>query len=386
MLKSGLVDVLLPDGEVVKISNVALDWWDKQNASGYVHPDMIAPDLDNPRKRMNSARLAELNESVKARGVRQQLVITPRHLVPWARVAPEHKDRYFVAVGGHRRRNAASIAGIGAVPIKVSVYKSEKDHRMDMSLLNKGQDDLTPLEEGFEIVALRKLDWTVDELCKSFGLALPQYYQRINLTKLCPEFQALLDEDVDRSIRLTLGMGGALGGVKVPTAEELDGLFDDFKEMVKRDQVTKLTSFEDLDEDDLRFTLQRLLYAVIKRRHLSSTQAVEFIKDLTLKFESSNGAGPRVRRYEPTRRREIISGLVDGVTKSLVVNWSFPELERIFANASREEVEATIAQVKHANSLFATLVESLDRIKSKKRATNPEVEALMARGRAKATA
>jgi hypothetical protein len=66
-----------------------------------------------------------------------------------------------VNVSGHRRQKCALDAGIGAVPVKVVIFQSEKEYRMEMSLLNKGQDDLTPLEEGYEIVRLRDLGWKI---------------------------------------------------------------------------------------------------------------------------------------------------------------------------------------------------------------------------------
>ncbi len=386
MLTSALVDVRLPDGDVVPISRSPLSWWSDKNASGYIHPDDIAPDLDNPRKRMNAARLAELKSSVKARGVRQPIVVVPRHLAPWVRVAPAHKNRYFVAVSGHRRRDSASEAMIGAVPIKVAVYANEKDHRMDMSLLNKGQDDLTPLEEGYEIVELRKLDWTVDELCASFGLALPQYYGRINLTKLHPDIQATLDEDLPRDKRLSVTLGGHLGGVKVPTAEALEGLFAQFKNYVKRTDIIGTLNLLEADDDDLRFGLQKLLLAVIRKRSLSSSQAIEFIRDLTLKISTSNGGGAPVRRFEPHRRRDILDTAIDGVVKSVVRDWPELEIGRIFENAAREDVETVLKRIAEAQGILTRFSETLERIKARKRPTNPEVARLMERSTAHAKA
>ncbi len=374
MLEPAVKRVALPGGDTVMVSYAPLPWWGEANASGYVDPRNIAPDMDNPRKHMNEARLLELNASIKARGVRQQLVVVPRHTAPWVRVSKEHANCYFVAVSGHRRRNGALEGGVGAVPIRVAIYADEKAHRMDMSLLNKGQDDLTELEEGYEILRLQELGWRVNDIADAFGVAIPQFYCRINLTKLAPDIQAMLDADLPRDKRLSVTVGGHLGGVKTPTTEELEISFHELAKIVRRETVTDEEDFERLSDKERCFTLQRLLLAVIRQRNLTSVHATEFIRDRALKLKAAAGvAGRQPERFQPQRRKDIINTLVNETVKSVVADWPPDEIRRIFSFASREEVETFVARVLQAEQTFRGLREILERIKNEKKPTPPEV-------------
>lgn len=368
-----LLTVALPDGDKVKISTQPEGWWSTHNASGYVDPAMIAPDPKNPRKYMNHARLAELNESVKARGVRQQLIVTPRHLVPWVTVDPEHEKCFFVAVSGHRRRSAAINANLRAVPVKVAIYAFEKDHRMDMSLLNKGQDDLSPLEEGYEIVELQSLGWKIDDLCKSFGFEAPKLYGRMHLTKLHPSLQQLLDVDVPKGKRIPITLGGALGAVKAPTVEELEELYKTFHAAIPRIEVVPNKDWENLDDDDLRFGLQHILLAVIRQRVLNATRAAEFIKERTLSLQAGRSAsGKKTERYQPRRRKDVLETLLKEVAGSVVVDWTPEEFNRIFELSPREEVEAYLKKIGASQNILAKLTQILASIRDKKKPTHPD--------------
>lgn len=372
--------VVLPGGDEVQIGVTPEAWWGNNNQHGYVAPDCIAPDPKNPRRQTNPARLAELRQSVAAHGVRQTMVVTPLTAAPWAKVDPEHAHRFFLAVSGHRRREAAIVGDVMAVPVQVKVYPDEKHHRMDMSLLNKGQDDLSALDEGYEIVELQRLGWKVEELSKSFGIAVPGIYNRMNLTKLHPDLQALLDDSLSRDMRLSQTTAGALGGVKTPTIEDLDDLLDTFGTYVQRSELNIPDELELLSEDDRRFALQKLFMSVIKKRRLSSTQAIEFIRDRTFKLQSMRAANGRPsERHQPQRRKSVIDAMISGVTGSMAVDWPAQEIRRIFDNSSREEVEKYIEEIENAANLLAGIVSVLERVKDSKRPTRPEVSALLAR-------
>ena len=378
MLKNAVRTVLLPDGEKVTISTVEEDWWTKHNASGYTFPANIAQDPKNPRKRMNPLRLQELQESIKTRGVRQPLIVTPRALAPWAEVPPQDRQCFFLAVSGNRRQRCAFEAGIGAVPIKIAVYPSEKEHRMDASLLNKGQDDLTPLEEGYEMVDLRVLGWKIRELSSAFGYAEPQLYGRMNLTKLHPDLQKLLDPEPPRRPLLPITVGGHLGGVHPPSHDELEQLLEEYAKDAPREEILGGLELEELDENQLRFALQKLLYVVIKKRGLASNQAIEFIKDRTLRLRASTGApGRKPERFQPRRRKDIFDSMMASVTSSVVIDWPVQEWRRIFENASHEEVERYIKELAEVTQLLSGISNILERIRDSKRPSHPDVARFM---------
>ncbi len=379
--------IALPDGDTVEISLKPIEQWMQKNASFYVDPHMIAPDPKNPRRDMNELRLKELYESIKARGVRQELTVTPLQFAPWVEVDPQYRDCFFSAVSGHRRRAGALLGDIKAVPVKVKIYPSEKEHRLDMSLLNKGQDDLTDLEEGYEMVDLQKLGWKIEQLSTFFGYSVPHLYTRMNLTKLHPDLQKLLDESLPREKRLTTTVGGTLGGVKPPDQDELDDLFESFDEIIVPAEVIGERKISSLEGEEPRFALQKLLFLVIKKRGLPTDRAVEFIRDRTLSLKAHNGAsGKKTERYQPQRRKDIILNLVREVEASVVVDWKPEELNRIFELSSYEEVEEYIKRMDKGRQVFDGIITALERIKKGKRPTHPEALKYLSRDKAKVTA
>ncbi len=374
MARNELTTVELPDGEKVKISNTPLAWWTEQNASGYVSPAILAPDPKNPRQYISKARVDELHESIRARGVRQQLVITPCSLAPWVKLPPKYAHCFFLVVSGHTRQQGALLAHVGAVPVKVSIYRNEKDHRMDASLLNKGQADLTALEEGYEIAELQRLGWKVSEIAESFGMAESLLYLRRNLTQLSPELQTLLDPELARDKRLPATIGGHLGGIKPPLPGELEELMIHFSDFIPDGKLIGARQGEELTPTQRCHALQKLLLQVIKTRKLSSTQAIEFIRDRTIRLTAAVGtAAVKTERYQPKRRKDIIDSMLKGVMGSLVVDWPPQEIRRIFELAPREEVEEYVKRFTEAGEFLAGIVKLFSKLASEKRPSRPEV-------------
>jgi ParB/RepB/Spo0J family partition protein len=376
--------VVLPDGEVVAVSLSQEPWWTTQNATGYLDPTRLSPDPDQPRRHINPDRLSELLESIETRGVRETITITPLSMAPWARPAPGFENAFFLVVSGHRRRDGAAQVGVKAVPVKVKIYASEMDHRMDASLLNKGRDDLTALEEGMEIVHLRSLGWKLEPLCKAFGFkASVQVYNRINLTKLDPAIQARLDPELPEARRLPVTMAGILGGVDAPSAEELEELQDTFQ----KDIVEPIKNLESLNESERRFALQKTLLAVIEARKLKSLRAITFIREHTLKMESHGGRpGRKTIRFRADKRRDIVANFVTTVTGSLLMDWTPAEFRKAFELAPREEVEGLIGQLQEAGDFVGGLIRQLERIRDEKKPTHPAAIALAEKRKASAQA
>lgn len=376
------VDVALPGGDIVAVTRSEAPWWRQGNASGYVPPKLLAPDPKNPRKGMRAARLRELEESVASFGVRQQIIVTPRSKAPWAPVAREHEGCPFIIVSGHRRHHSAMTANLPAVPVKIVIYKDEKVHRMEMSLLNKGQDDLTPLDEGCEIVSLRELGWTLDQLGDAFGYQSPQLYTRIHLTRLHPDLQALLDEETAKERYLPVTLAGALGGIKVPTAEELENVYDNLAQDAVEDEYPMIIDFDHTTEDERRFALQKLLLSVSRARGMGATRAIQFVKEHSLNLKAHGAAGGRrPERYQPRKRMEIIDGLVSSVEGSMAIDWTVEEWRRILANASREEVQALLDRLNGASEILGKMAHITKQILGTKKATSAEVVRLIEAGR-----
>ena len=85
----------------------------------------------------------ELAESIKARGVMQNLTVVPN---------PDKKDHYLVVIG-NRRLTAARKAGLKTMPCSV-VEMTEKEQISTMLLENMQRSDLSVSEQaqGFQLM------------------------------------------------------------------------------------------------------------------------------------------------------------------------------------------------------------------------------------------
>jgi ParB family chromosome partitioning protein len=103
--------------------------------------DQIAPDPDQPRKVFDEAALAELTESVRARGVLQPIVLTRN---------PDPEAVPYLILYGERRYRASLAAGRTTIPAFLEEQEfdpaerlfrqlDENDIRQDLSLLERSQ-------------------------------------------------------------------------------------------------------------------------------------------------------------------------------------------------------------------------------------------------------
>jgi len=276
-------------------------------------------------------------------------------------------------VSGHRRDECAIQVRLPAVPIRIRIYQDENAHRSDGGVLNAQRENLTELEQGFEYLRECKAGKSPKQVGDAHGINEITVLNRINLTKLHPDLYPLLEPDTSTNKRaLPIYPASILGGVKPPGEEELEEMALRFDDYVDADIVTGHKTFKGLDDDSRRFAMQKLLTAVIIQRRLNSVRAAEFIRDRTLKFGSA-GHQERTARYQPRRRKDIVVSLAQGVTGSAIVDWTPDEFKRIFSNASREEVDEFIKQVKGANDVFAGVIKILSGIRDAKPMTSAEV-------------
>ncbi len=103
--------------------------------------DQIAPDPNQPRKVFDEAALAELTESVRARGVLQPIVLTRN---------PDPEEAPYLILYGERRYRASLAAGRTTIPAileegaldpaeRLLRQLDENDIRQDLSLLERAQ-------------------------------------------------------------------------------------------------------------------------------------------------------------------------------------------------------------------------------------------------------
>lgn len=150
----------------------------------YVSIDKIYPHPDNPRKELGD--LSELAESIKAKGIFQNLTLVPRD-----------EDTYTVIIG-HRRLAAAKLAGLETVPCAI-VEMSERDQLATMLLENMQRADLTVFEQAQGFQMMIDLGESVKDIAEKTGFSKTTVRRRLKMAELD---KATLKEVSGRQISL----------------------------------------------------------------------------------------------------------------------------------------------------------------------------------------
>ncbi len=173
----------------------------------------LKPGKYQPRTRMDETSLAELAESIKARGVIQPVIVRPVG------------DSQFEILAGERRWRAARMAGLQLVPAVVRDVPDEA--ALGIGLIeNIQREDLNPLEEALGLQRLiREFRLTHDEVAKAIGRSRTGVTNLLRLLELAAPVQAMLqDGKIDMGhARALLGLSGARQ-VEVATQVATQGL------------------------------------------------------------------------------------------------------------------------------------------------------------------
>ena len=155
--------------------------------------DVIQPNARQPRRTFDEARLAELAESIRTRGVLQPVVVTP--LAGGA----------FELVAGERRLRAAQMVELPTIP--ALVRDTDDWERLDLALAeNMARVDLNPVEEARACAMLvDDLGLTKQEVGRRVGRSRVAISNLIRLLELPEEALELIERG-----ELTEGHGRAL--------------------------------------------------------------------------------------------------------------------------------------------------------------------------------
>lgn len=134
---------------------------------------LIDPNPANPRRDVGD--VGELADSIRAQGIRQNLLVVP---------APEGR---FTLVIGHRRLAAAKLAGLERVPAVVAEL-DEREQRELMLVENSQRTDLTVVEEADGYQGLLDLGSSVEEAARKTGRSVSLVRRRLKV--------AAIDDDV----------------------------------------------------------------------------------------------------------------------------------------------------------------------------------------------
>lgn len=159
----------------------------------------LRPGKYQPRTRMDQASLAELADSIRARGILQPVVVRPVD------------DGGYEILAGERRWRAAQLAGLDRVP--ALVREVPDDAALGIGLIeNIQREDLNPIEvaEAFDRLC-REMGMSHEEIAKRTGKDRSTVTNMIRLLRLPEQVQVLLAER-----KLSMGHARAILGVEKP--------------------------------------------------------------------------------------------------------------------------------------------------------------------------
>ena len=174
--------------------------WDMQNEVTYIAPDLILPNLYQPRKYFDEDSIDELAQSIESYGIIQPLSVRKMG-----------EGRYEL-VAGERRLRAAKKLGLSKVPA-IIVDISDRDSAAIALLENLQREDLNYIEEAEAYYNLIKdHGYTQEQLASVIGKKQSTIANKLRLLKLTSSVRKLLLEN-----RLTERHARAL--LKLPTED-----------------------------------------------------------------------------------------------------------------------------------------------------------------------
>lgn len=186
------LDALLQGGDDAGVAGEAL-----QN----LKTSFLQPGKYQPRTSMDKASLAELAESIKARGVMQPVLVR------------KVSDGSYEIIAGERRWRAAQMAGLVEVPALIREVADEA--ALAMSLIeNIQREDLNPLEEALGVQRLiKEFGLTHQAAARAIGSSRSAISNLLRLLNLPVAVQKLMMQG-----KLDMGHGRAL--LALPAAKQ----------------------------------------------------------------------------------------------------------------------------------------------------------------------
>lgn len=112
------------DDEIEEASEI-YGYTDDEKHLTYIPVDQIYPHPDNPRKHLGD--LGELSDSIKKNGIYQNLTVVPLK----SKLKPNMKLNGYTVIIGHRRLEAAKLAGLTEVPCVIAAVTRKLDGEID---------------------------------------------------------------------------------------------------------------------------------------------------------------------------------------------------------------------------------------------------------------
>ena len=141
----------------------------------YIPIDRLKPNPRNPRKELGD--LTELADSIRAKGVLQNLTVVPQ----WNEEEKAFTD-YRIVIG-HRRHGAAQVAGLQLLPCAIACM-TEQEEFETMMVENIQRCALTPIEEAEGFQLMIDMGDTVAGVAEKTGISETTVRRRMKLAEL----------------------------------------------------------------------------------------------------------------------------------------------------------------------------------------------------------
>ncbi len=194
-----------------------------QNNTVNIKIEDIYPHPDNPRKDLGD--LSELADSIKKKGIMQNLTVIKGHFITgdeWLEMEKEYKEKPteelrnkmntihsgewlesgYTLIIGHRRCAAAKQAGIEELPCKVVTGMSKKEQVAVMLEENMQRNDLTIWEQANGFQMMIDLGQSEEEIAEKTGFSKTTVHHRLNIAKL--NQKELKKKEQDENFQLSL--------------------------------------------------------------------------------------------------------------------------------------------------------------------------------------
>jgi len=182
---------------------------DQRRAPRDVPIELVIANPDQPRKRFDPDKLAELTNSIREKGIIQPILVRRN-----PRARPGQTDPTFEILAGERRWRAAQAAGLHVVPIVVREVND--DEALEIAIIeNVQRADLDPIEEAEGYARLiEHFNHPQEEVARLVGKSRPHVANMLRMLTLPQSVKALV-----QSGRLSAGHARAL--INAPDPEAL---------------------------------------------------------------------------------------------------------------------------------------------------------------------
>ncbi len=146
--------------------------WNMHNEITYIEPNLILPNLYQPRKYFDEEAITELAESIESYGIIQPLSVR------------KMREGRYELVAGERRLRAAKKLGLPKVPV-IIVDISDRDSAAIALLENLQREDLNYMEESeayFNLI--KEHGYTQEQLASVIGKKQSTIANKLRLLKL----------------------------------------------------------------------------------------------------------------------------------------------------------------------------------------------------------